>query len=198
MIGAIVLAAGSSRRFGDDKRKATLPNGKLIVQQSTLNALACFDAVTLVLRYGDNEFAEELSVLIDNPGLTIFLAPDSALGMGHSLANAMDEVRGWVGAFIFLGDMPYIRRDTIQQLIAAFSEREAEQPIIVPAFEKKWGHPVGFHAAHFEALSSLTGDQGAKPVLQTNQQMITEVKVDDPGILRDVDTPADLSDPLQG
>ena len=89
MIGAIVLAAGSSRRFGGDKRKATLPNSKMVIQQSVETALRCFNAVTLVLRYGDNAFSAELSLLINNPNLSIFQAPDSALGMGHSLGSAI-------------------------------------------------------------------------------------------------------------
>ena len=72
MIGAIVLAAGSSRRFGGDKRKATLPNGKMVIQQSVETALTCFDEVTLALRYGDNALAAELSPLINNPKLNIF------------------------------------------------------------------------------------------------------------------------------
>ncbi|MFT5562754.1 MAG: CTP:molybdopterin cytidylyltransferase MocA, partial [Litorivivens sp.] len=31
MIGAIILAAGSSRRFGDDKRRSTLPSGQILL-----------------------------------------------------------------------------------------------------------------------------------------------------------------------
>ena len=192
MIGAIVLAAGSSRRFGGDKRKATLPNSKMIIQQSVETALSSFDAVTLVLRYGDNEFSAELSALIKNPKLNIFQAPDSALGMGHSLANAIQKVNNWEGVFVFLADMPHIRQATINHLIETFTANQTNKPIIAPTLDGQFGHPVGFAACYFNELTALTGDKGAKPVMNANTAKIIAVTVDDPGVSKDVDTPEDL------
>ena len=284
MIGAIVLAAGSSRRFGGDKRKAKLPNGKMVIQQSVETVLTCFDEVTLVLRCDDNEFCAELSTLLNNPKLNIFQAPDSALGMGHSLGNAVREVRSWDGVFVFLADMPHLKVETIELLkntmtrntvkpansTAATNQQTvlpngaenqkpglltgaADQktvisteapnqktvvstgapdqktvistgvaqprsgeisptdsraedssnhpagslnitggPIVVPVFKGQFGHPVGFAANYFDELSALTGDKGAKPVMNANAGKLIEVAVDDPGVLKDVDTPEDL------
>lgn len=192
MIGAIVLAAGSSRRFGDDKRKAILPNGKMVIQQSIETALTCFDEVTLVLRCDDDEFAEELIALIKDPGLQIFQAPDSALGMGHSLANAMQKVIGWDGIFVFLADMPHLQQATIKCLQEAFITNQANNPIIVPEHEGQFGHPVGFASSYFDVLAELTGDKGAKPVMNANTDKVIEVSVDDHGVLKDIDTPGDL------
>ena len=192
MIGAIVLAAGSSRRFGGDKRKAILPNGKMVIQQSVQKALTCFDAVTLVLRYGDNEFAAKLSALINDPKLNIFQAPDSALGMGHSLANAIREVTDWDGAFVFLADMPHLQQATISQLQQIFTTNQANDPIVVPTFGGQFSHPVGFASRYFNELAALTGDKGAKPVINANADKVIEVAVDDQGVIKDVDLPKDL------
>jgi molybdenum cofactor cytidylyltransferase len=192
MIGAIVLAAGSSRRFGDDKRKAKLPNGKMVIQQSVETVLTCFDEVTLVLRYGDNEFAAELSTLLNNPKLNIFQAPDSAMGMGHSLANAIREVNNLEGVFVFLADMPHLQPATITQLQETFTTNQSNNPIVVPTLDGQFGHPVGFAASYFDELAALTGDKGAKPVMNANAGKVIEVAVDDAGVLKDVDTPEDL------
>ena len=190
MIGAIVLAAGSSRRFGDDKRKATLPSGKFVLQQTLETTLNSFDHVLLALRYGDTVFEEELAALINNEKLTIYRAPESALGMGHSLANAIGQVRDWQGAFVFLGDMPFIQAATVEQLNTALADNP--DAIVQPEYDGKPGHPVGFAASYFTDIASITGDQGAKPVLQENKDKVVHVAVDDEGVLQDVDTPEDI------
>ncbi|MFN3239874.1 MAG: NTP transferase domain-containing protein [Pseudomonadales bacterium] len=60
MIGAIMLAAGSSRRFGDDKRRSLLPSGQQLLEESIHKAASVIDEVLVVLRFGDREFAREL------------------------------------------------------------------------------------------------------------------------------------------
>ena len=125
MIGAIILAAGSSRRFGDDKRKATLPNGKMVIEQTIENTLLAFDEVMLTLRADDETFASDLKRRNASNKLDYFLAPDSAMGMGHSLANAISLVDGWEGVFICLADMPFIKPATLLQLKSAMKNESA-------------------------------------------------------------------------
>ena len=88
-IGAIIMAAGSSRRFSDDKRKSVLETGKTVLATCIETADACFDEVLVVLRFGDREYSNELTQAFDRPAITFFCAPDSAKGMAHSLANAI-------------------------------------------------------------------------------------------------------------
>lgn len=83
MIGAIILAAGSSRRFGDDKRQAKLPNGKMVIEQTIDNVLPHFDEVILTLRNGDIEFEKTIASLYESNSLIIFRAPDSEIGRAH-------------------------------------------------------------------------------------------------------------------
>ena len=113
--------------------------------------------------------------------------------MGHSLANSIDELRHWDGAFVFLGDMPFVDIETLQGLKTALeSDTEDSSRIIVPVHEGQNGHPVGFGKDHFSALANLTGDQGAKPVLQSQADAVIKVSVEDAGVLKDVDRPEDI------
>jgi molybdenum cofactor cytidylyltransferase len=91
---------------------------------------------------------------------------------------------GWI---IALGDMPYVEADTIAALTAALREGA---DIVVPIHQGKRGNPVGFSRRHLPALLRLSGDRGARDLLQALP--VTNVIVDDAGILRDIDTADDL------
>ena len=80
MIGGIILAAGSSRRFGDDKRKQTLASGQSILEESIHKAASVLDKVLVVLRFGDREFAQQLSSRIDNDQVEYYIAQGRELG----------------------------------------------------------------------------------------------------------------------
>lgn len=193
MIGGIILAAGSSRRFGDDKRKSPLPSGRSVLEEVIHTASLVLDRLIVVIRFGDKVFAEELSTSLDDDRIRVFRAPDSALGMAHSLGNAVHEVRDWDAALIFLGDMPFVPETAIRAVLGAYEAHKADQPLIVPVCHGKQGHPVVFDQAYFDEIEALKGDVGARSLLQEHEDKVIEVDVDDEGILKDIDTPADLS-----
>ena len=192
MVGAIILAAGSSRRFGDDKRKTTLQNGNMLIENTINIAAKTLDSVLVVLRFGDRAFADELDSKINIPGISYFLAPDSAKGMAHSLSNAIQKAVDMDAAMIFLADMPYIREETIKKLINAYNANKDLQPIVIPTSNGTPGHPVIFDKAYFNEIQTLEGDRGARPVVDAHQDKLIQVEIDDPGILRDIDTLDDI------
>ncbi len=55
------------------------------------------------------------------------------------------------------------------------------------------GHPVGFARRHYAALAELTGDEGAKAILAEHRDRLQLIEVADAGVLRDIDTPADIA-----
>ena len=191
-IGAIVLAAGSSRRFGDDKRKSLLSAGTTVLTTSIEQAIDRFDAVLVVLRFGDREYANELALNFSTPGISFFCAPDSAKGMGHSLANSITQVKDWDAATIFLGDMPFLKPETISLLVNKYTESVGQEPIIIPTKDGTPGHPVIFHKRYFADIGKLKGDTGARAVIEANRDRAIEVPVNDEGITRDIDTAEDI------
>ena len=197
--GAIVLAAGTSQRFGTDKRRLPLANGKTLLQQTIETVLPLFTEVLVVLRCDDQRFEEELQDQIPEqipgqkqpPRWRTYRAPESALGMGHSLANAIPQLVSDV-AFICLADMPYIQPATLVRLQQAVTDHQQQAPIVRPVHAGVAGNPVGFDSAYFPDLAALRGDQGAKQVIVQHQARLVEVPVDDPGVLQDIDSPDDV------
>lgn len=123
-IGVILLAAGRGRRFGSDKRAALLPDGRPLLAHTLARYRSAFDAIVLVLREDDPQPA-----FLSDSGLrdsvTVMRCPDADLGMGHSLAagaaHAMQAK--WRGAFVALGDMPWVQADTLRALRATLAAR---------------------------------------------------------------------------
>lgn len=194
-IGALILAAGSSRRFGDDKRRSRLPGGERLLETTIANVNPRFAEIMVVLRHGDHYLAEELKKQFR--GLLTYLAPDSALGMGHSLSDGIKQVSGWQASAIFMGDMPFIQPETIELLLDQYSLHESNQPIIVPTSKGRTGHPVIFSKAYYPELAALTGDEGAKSVVRAYTDHVIQVPCLDSGVLRDIDVPEDVSRPSE-
>ncbi|CAK15648.1 nucleotidyltransferase family protein [Pseudomonas entomophila] len=182
---ALVLAAGQGSRFGGDKRRALLADGRSLLQHSVERALAVFDEVRVVLRAGER--AEDLGL---PTGCRIVVSPEAGLGMGHSLAAGAASLDNCAAeaVSIVLGDMPWIQARTFRRLIEAASPTA----IVVPCHHQQNGHPVLFGRTYWPELTVLAGDQGARSVLQRHRQQMLVVEVDDAGVLRDVDTPAAL------
>jgi len=196
MIGGIILAAGSSRRFGGDKRRSLLPSGQTLLEATIFKALTCLPAILVVLRDGDEAFADQLMKSIKDSRVKYYMAPDSAQGMAHSLANSINQVQDWEAALVLLGDMPFLETRTIEQILDTYagevSRKTNPAPIIVPCLDAKFGHPVLFSQRYFEEIVMLKGDRGARPVIDAHPENLVTLVVTDKGVLLDVDRPADL------
>ena len=179
-VGCIVLAAGSSRRFGSDKRRYTLPSGATVLAQTLATLQPLFSLRVLVLKPGD----EDLATLHGNDW-DIVLASDAHLGMGHSLAAAMPAITDWQGAVIALADMPWLQTASITRIRDAV----ANDALVVPYYQEQRGNPVGVGREYFGQLVGLQGDSGARQLFQQFSHKITRLQLDDPGLIQDLDTP---------
>ena len=184
MIGAIVLAAGRSRRFGGDKRRHVLPSGLSMLATTTRLFQQVFPAIRVVVSPRDEDLLSNLGITL-RPADELIIAADADLGMGHSLAAGASDLH-WDQTFVGLADMPYVKPETLNEMIAR-AQLLSPDEVLVPVFQGKRGHPVCFGATHLPNLCTLTGDQGARAILGSKQPIL--IDVNDEGILLDLDQP---------
>jgi len=184
-IVGILLAAGASRRFGADKLTHILPDGNLVAVRACRNLLAGTDGVLAVVRPG----SEELTALLQAEGAEVRVCADAEQGMSASLVfgiRACPDAAGWL---IALADMPWIEPATIRKVADALRSGAA---MAAPCWQGRRGHPVGFSRNLGPELVALSGDEGAKTVIQAHLDQLRLVDCDDAGVLRDIDKPEDL------
>ena len=184
-ITGILLAAGQSRRFGADKLMQPLADGSpLAVAAARHLHQAVPDTLVVVDSAGS-----ALAARLRDEGVQVVVNARAAAGMGTSIAAgvaAAAQASGWV---IALGDMPFIEPETIARVAAALT---GEHVIGAPVYRGQRGHPVAFGRDYRDLLLQLDGDTGARRILKACPSRLFPVPTNDPGVLRDIDRPADL------
>ncbi len=171
----IVLAAGRGERF-----KAS--GGSQDKLNATLNGRALRDHVLVAVR---------------SSGLPFFvverehIAHLKSRGMGDSIAYGVETTAQANGWLILPADLPLIRPQTLLAVAQALLEAE-DHAVVVPFYQGKQGHPVGFKASCGDALKQLTGDRGARSVV-TGYPSI-RLDLNDEGMVMDVDTLLELNE----
>jgi molybdenum cofactor cytidylyltransferase len=185
-IVGLLLAAGSATRFGSDKLSHALPHGVSIAVQSARHLRSEVSRVVAVVRPGSESLVRALSDTCE-----VVVCENASEGMGASLACAAGAAGPADGYLVALADMPFIRRSSIAAVRDALGAGAA---LAAPYFRARRGHPVGISGAFYPALLSLKGDEGARHILTTHE--IVKIPIGDPGVIRDIDTPGDLTPPL--
>ena len=186
-ITAILLAAGAGTRFGGEKLLHPLDDGVAIAAHAARNLVAGGIAdIVAVLRPGDFPLAD----ILEQEGCYVTYAADAARGMGHSLAHGVTSAREAPGWIVALADMPGVKPATIAAIANAL---EAGAAIAAPTCHGERGHPVGFSANLRDELLTLSGDTGARSVIERHASEVTIVECDDAGIFFDVDRRTDIS-----
>jgi molybdenum cofactor cytidylyltransferase len=110
-------------------------------------------------------------------------------GIGTSLAAGVAAAPDAAGWLIALGDMPWVQPETISALTQALARGAS---LVAPLHAGRRGHPVGFAALWRDQLLNLKGDQGARDLIAAQAGQLLLLPTEDPGVLLDVDTPADF------
>ncbi len=188
----IVLAAGTSRRFGDESKLLATLHGEPVIRRTVRAVLeAELETVIVVLGHRAPAVIEALRGLRD-PGrrLQQVVNPDFASGQSTSVRAGLAAVPPATAAAVFVpGDQPLLTAPTLRRLVETW---RAGAPIVVTRHGERQGAPVLFDRHFFPELERLRGDTGGRPLLSRHRQVVQAVQVGDPRELDDVDTPADL------
>lgn len=189
-VGAIILAAGMSRRMG--AAKLFLPLGEKPLFRHAVDRAAANGLEPILLVGGEHsdELREQTS---DLPRVEVLRNPDYATGMASSLARGIMAMKGRAAAvLVFLADQPYVPDRVVQALISEYQHhRAAGVRIVRPLYAGSAGHPVLFDASLFDELAQITGDQGGKEVVGKYRQHLLIIPFERAEWGLDVDTPDD-------
>lgn len=144
----------------------------------------------LQAQLGGKPILERTMDAVRASGLPWHLEASGHAGMGDTIAAAVranPDASGWL---VLPGDLPLVRPDTLIAVAAALTTHT----IAVPHYKGQRGHPVGFAASCRDALAGLAGPEGAAAVVRAQPpQAVLRLELDDPGIVTDIDTIADLA-----
>jgi molybdenum cofactor cytidylyltransferase len=185
---AILLAAGESRRMGFPKPLLKIGNDTFVAR---LTATMLTIASRLVVVVGAHRERVRTAIPAD-PRIAIAENPDYLRGQLSSIKAGIRALSPDCAAVVVhLCDHPTVRPETFAAVAAEY--RAAHKPIVVARHDGRRGHPVLFDRSVFAELLAASEDQGARVVVNADPGRISYVDIDDPGIVLDLDTPADLA-----
>ncbi len=185
---AIILAAGASQRMGCLDKLLLPLCGKPIILYVVENACEWADSVLVVTAPTPTNNGM-LEILEDMPAQVVENERHSS-GVGASIAAGVAATRlDAPGFMIFMGDMPHVSTRTLQ----AMTERFAVDPsrIIVPVHEGTLGHPVIFPKEFRYRLEQIEAHHTVQDLVTEHSSIVTQIPVNDPGVVADIDSPAD-------
>ena len=177
---ALILAAGSSRRFPSNKLLQPRPDQRCLLDISYALARTLTPQVLLVIN--DNPQVQDHCRKRQYPFLVNALAET---GMASSIACGVAATTDAAAWAIFLADMPCIKPTTLQLL----ADNWPAHDVTLPSYQQQPGHPVIFSNHWHASLCALTGDRGARNLLHDNPHVF-RLETDDAGVCLDIDTEA--------
>lgn len=184
-VGAVVLAAGAGRRLGGVAKALLAPDGVTflarIVATATASGLAAADLHVVV----GPPHAAAVAALATALGARVIVNPDPERGMASSIAVGFAALpAGIAAALLWPVDHPWVAAATVRALVAAGEG--------VPVYRERGGHPPLVGRRWFAALARAHAHvDGARGILRGQ---LARIPVDDAGVVRDVDHPADLAE----
>jgi molybdenum cofactor cytidylyltransferase len=184
-IAGVLLAAGTSSRFGERNKLLAAVESEPVVRRAAETLLASdVDPVVVVLGHE----ADRVRAALADLNVGFVENSDYRDGQATSVRTGVEAVRERADAALFaLGDMPFVVPESVGALLAAY--RAGAGDALAAACDGERGNPVLFDARFFDDLAEVSGDTGGRAILLSEG---TLVETGDPGVCRDVDEPADL------
>jgi molybdenum cofactor cytidylyltransferase len=191
----IILAAGMSVRFGSLKH--LLRVGKTTILSMVIDAAvrSDLDRVVLVLGYRSDKIITTIGDYLHYPKLRTVINPRYQEGMSGSIQRGLMEIKDeFPSVMIILGDHPLLDTATINMLLDRF--RSSDKFICVPTYKGTKGLPVCFGKRFYADIMDITGDIGAREIMQKNPEHVLTVEIDNPDCFFDVDNNGDMEELL--
>jgi molybdenum cofactor cytidylyltransferase len=188
-VAAIVLAAGRSSRFGQgNKLLEEIDGAPMIARVAALAVASGAYPVIAVTGFDAQRVAKPLRGL----GVDIMHNPAFGEGLSSSLRAGLGAVPAESdGAIVLLGDMPRVQLSVVEALLLAFAAH-GRDAICVPVRGGRRGNPVVWGRGYFPEMMALSGDRGAKTLIDSHPDSVIEVEVGTDTIFEDFDVLSDF------
>ncbi len=189
MITAIVLAAGQSKRMG--QQKMLMSWGQTTVIGRVIGTLMEGGVKDIHVVTGRNEV--ELKSALKANDIQFIYNPDYANGeMLTSVQVGLDSMEDVTEAvLIVLGDQPQLELKVIREIIDRYLL--THHKIIVPSYQMHRGHPWLLEKSYWQEILNLHHPATLRDFLKAHSEIIDYVSVETPSILQDLDNQADYS-----
>ena len=183
MIESLILAAGLSKRMGE--QKLLLPFGDKTIIEAVIDSAAGSKANRILVVLGSDR--EKIEKQIESAPVRTVYNPCYKEGMLSSVQCGLGAVMAEAKAVvILLGDQPSIAPGTINKIVDAY--HKSKKGIVLPVFNNRRGHPVLIDLKYREEVSGLGSDIGLRQLIRSHPEDIEEVAVESPAIHQDIDT----------
>lgn len=188
MIWAVILAAGESRRMGT--QKLLLPFGEATVVEAVVRTALASGVDRAVAVLGADR--EAIRARLEPRGVDFAVNERFPDGMLTSIQAGFRALPPEAeAAVVMLGDQPFLPPSVVDTVIRG--RRESGKGIVIPVFRGRRGHPVLVDLKYRAEVLSIDPADGLRRLMRGHPDDVAEVEVDDPNILRDLDTPEDYS-----
>ncbi len=188
----IILAAGTSVRFGSFKPLFKVGNGTILSMVIDAAVKSDLDRIVLVLGYKSGEINANISHYLHDSRLRTVINPLYRDGMSSSIQRGLLEIMDeFLSVMIIMGDHPLLDSDTINMLLDRF--KASGRDICVPVYKGTIGLPVCFGKRFYSDIMGITGDIGAREIIQKNPEHVLTVELENPDCFLDVDNKGDVA-----
>jgi 4-nitrophenyl phosphatase len=185
-VGAVVLAAGESRRMGEPKQ--LLPVGGLPMVRRVTEAVCAAGLAQVVVVIGAQ--AEAVGQALAGLPVEQVLNERWPEGMTTSLHAGLRALRPEIrAALVVLADQPGLTAELIRAVVDCYHATGA--PVVAPFYREQRGRPVLFDRALFPELLAAAGNKDRREVIARHQDQMARLEVSDPAVFRDIDTRQD-------
>jgi molybdenum cofactor cytidylyltransferase len=188
---AVVPAAGKSERFGGNKLLVEIA-GVPMLERTIQSLLEGGVGEVIVVLDGGQKIGEAINLRAaihsfrdPRVRMTTNRAPER--GMFSSIQIAARDATG-DPILVLPGDMPFVRSDTVAAIIAAYQQSPS---IILPTHSGKHGHPIALPGSLRAEIVDADANETLSSIIKRRETR--ELQLSDPGILRDIDRPSDLT-----